>query len=118
MIAGKYFCFCSGVPRRVIWTADMSVCTNTDEVKPPKVERPSSSAHTIDASRPMKVPVQKSGDRCDGPMRLSKFRTEHLEDMDHAVPDLQTNIDPGGARLVGEHNGIIQHGFAVADLDQ
>ena len=38
--------------------------------------------------------------------------------MDHAVPDLQLDIDAGGARLVGEHDGIIQHGFAVADLDQ
>ena len=56
MIAGRYFCFCSGVPRSVMWTADMSVWTSTDEVKPPKVERPSSSAHTIDASGPMSVP--------------------------------------------------------------
>ena len=34
----------------------MSVCTSTDEVKPPKVERPNSSAHTIDASGPISVP--------------------------------------------------------------
>ena len=51
-------------------------------------------------------------------MRLGKLRTEHLEDMDHAVPDFQINIDAGGARLVGKHDGIVQYGFSVADLDQ
>ena len=51
-------------------------------------------------------------------MGLGKLGAEHLEDMDHAVPDLQINIDTRSARLVGEHNEIIQHGFVVADLDQ
>jgi hypothetical protein len=51
-------------------------------------------------------------------MRLGKLRTEHLEDVDHAVPHLQIDVDPGGARHVGKHDGIVQHGFAIADLDQ
>jgi hypothetical protein len=56
MIAGRYFCFCADVPRRVMCTADMSECTRVDEVKPPKEERPSSSAKTIEESGPMSVP--------------------------------------------------------------
>ena len=43
---------------------------------------------------------------------------KHLKDMDHAVPDLQFDIDADGARPVREHGGISQHRFAVADLNQ
>ena len=48
-------------------------------------------------------------------MCLGKLRAEHLEDMDHAVPDLQIDSDPNGARHVRKHDGFVQHRFAVAD---
>ncbi len=60
----------------------------------------------------LKVSVEKLRDRCDGLMRLGKLHPEHLEDVDHTIPTLQMNIDTGGARQVGKHDGIIQHGFA------
>jgi len=66
----------------------------------------------------LKMSLEKFGDRIDGLTGLREFRGKHLEDVDHAVPDLQFDIDAGGACLVGKHDGVIEHGFAVADLNQ
>jgi len=38
--------------------------------------------------------------------------------VDHAIPDLQINLDAGGTRLVGKHHGVVQYRLAVAYLDQ
>ena len=50
-------------------------------------------------------------------LRLRDFG-KHLEDVDHAVPDLQFDIDAGGQRPVRQHGGIVAHGFAIAGMDQ
>ena len=57
----------------------------------------------------MEVPVEKRGDLCNSLIRLGKLRSEHLEDVDHAIPDLQINLDTGGVRLVGKHHGIVRN---------
>ncbi len=65
----------------------------------------------------LQMSFQKFGDRGDRPVCFRKLR-KHLKDMDHAVPDLQFDIDADGARSVRKHRGIGQHRFAVADLNQ
>src|SRR6202011_3738003 len=62
--------------------------------------------------------VEKSGDRADGLTGLAELCAEHLKDVDHAVPDLQLDIDAGRPRLVREHRGVTEYRFTVADLNQ
>jgi hypothetical protein len=53
----------------------------------------------------------------DGLARLRNLR-EHLEYVDHAVPDLQLDVDAGGLRFCGQFRCVITYGLAVADLHQ
>ena len=66
----------------------------------------------------MEVSVEKRGDDRRWPERLGKFLAEHLEHVDHAIPDLESTSTPAARALLRELHGIVEHRLAVADLDQ
>ena len=54
----------------------------------------------------------------DRPVRLRKLRTNIWKTWIMPSQTCRFDLDAGGARLVRKHHGIIQHRFAVADLNQ
>ncbi len=87
--SGRYFSFCSWVPRWAMCEIDMSLCTVRAEATPPKLERASSSPSTTEDIAPRPPPPYSTGWRMPRkPIAPSSLNTLRgiSPDASHASP--------------------------------
>jgi hypothetical protein len=62
--------------------------------------------------------LQPAADALDGPVGFGEKAGEGVPAVRHLVPDLERNVDAGGARPGGEPGGVVEEDLGVADVNE